>query len=124
MLVPIYEYMTTTFDPSYDLDFWIAMSKLETAGSQEQVALLAWNETDRINTIMDTLYGLVLWPHPWPWIFKVKFEIAVFKNYMGSNWFETFTEMGVNVVNGDMAKNKSTNVSFSLSGSYPRLLCN
>ena len=68
-------YVTLTFDLTHDLDLWFfSRSKLKIAVSQQLFS--DWCETKRkqINSILGCLYGLALWPHPWPWpcSFKVK----------------------------------------------------
>ena len=66
-------YVTSTFDLTLTLTFDFSRSNFKITVFQE--LLSDWCETKQINWILGWLYGLALWPHPWPWPCSFKVNI-------------------------------------------------
>ena len=69
-------YVTLTFDLTHDLDLWFFKVKFQNSCIWGIVIWLMWNK-NKANQL-DTgllLYGLALWPHPWPWPCSLKVKV-------------------------------------------------
>ena len=62
-------YVTLTFDLIHDV--WFLKVKFQNSCIWGIVIWLMWNKR-KANQILGWLYGLALWPHPWPLRLKVK----------------------------------------------------
>ena len=85
-------FISLNFYFTHVLDLEFLRSNFENAISHEWV--LSWHGMKGIyiDRMLDPLYDLFHWPHPWPWpcIFKVKIWYYLISGMEKSNLFETF----------------------------------
>ena len=70
-------YVTLTFDLTHDLDLWFFKVKFQNSCIWGIIIWLMWSKK-KANQLLGWLYGLALWPQPWPW--PCSSEVKVWKS--------------------------------------------
>ena len=59
--------VTSTFDLTHDIELWFFKVNFQNSCISEIAIWLMWNKKKANKLLGCRLYGLALWPHPWPW---------------------------------------------------------